>query len=184
MRSRRSAVARKGCVGWSMPACRHFCSSLRIDRNSVRRSPVHLRIAELHALQGVDDDLGNDEPGVLLVVCRHHEPWRGCRAGCGEARLIGLHVASPELPLGHVGRIELPVLLRVVDARQEPFALLVLRDVQEHLDDPRAIAVEVPLHCGYRLVALLPEALLAGEAGWQSLIGEQSGCTRTTSTSS
>jgi hypothetical protein len=40
-------------------------------------------------------------------------------------------------------RAEFPVLVRVVDALEEALALLVLRQVQEELDDARAVAVQV-----------------------------------------
>ena len=51
----------------------------------------------------------------------------------------------PECPLLHIRETELPVLVRVVDARQQATALLLGRDVQEELHDARAIAVQVAL---------------------------------------
>src|SRR4029077_8074522 len=99
-----------------------------------------------------------------LVVRGHDEPWRECRTGCGEAGFIGLSVARPELSVGHVRRVEFPVLLRIVDARDKALALLVLRQMQEDLDDPGAVAMEVLLHSGYRVIAILPQAIVAGAA--------------------
>ena len=62
-----------------------------------------------------------------------------------------LVAASPRLGGGNllaaleVGQAELPVLLGLVDAVEEALALLLLREVQEELDDARAIAMEVVL---------------------------------------
>ncbi len=42
-------------------------------------------------------------------------------------------------PVVDVARVELPVLGRVVQPGQQPFALLLVRDVQHHLDDRRPV---------------------------------------------
>jgi hypothetical protein len=64
-------------------------------------------------------------------------------------------------PLGDVGRVELPFLAGAVESRDEPLLLDRLRDVQEELDDLRAVAVEVALEGIDVLVALLPERLVS-----------------------
>src|SRR5690606_9277245 len=56
-------------------------------------------------------------------------------------------------------RGELPVLLRTVYAIIETFALLLLRHVQEELQDRRAVARQVTLEGVDVLVAVLPELL-------------------------
>ena len=61
------------------------------------------------------------------------------------ASLVGLHVLVPVGPLGHVGRVELPLLVGVVEAGDEAPLLLRLGHVEEELHDLRAVAVEVAL---------------------------------------
>lgn len=61
--------------------------------------------------------------------------------------------------LGEVVVAELPVLVRVVDAGEQTLALLVLRQVQEELDDAGAVAVQVPLRIDDGTVAALPQRL-------------------------
>ena len=62
-------------------------------------------------------------------------------------------------PLGEIGGRELPVLVRIVDPRQEPPPLLVLGDVEEELENLGAVPVKVPLEGVDVLVALLPHPL-------------------------
>jgi hypothetical protein len=62
-------------------------------------------IAHFEALQRIDDNLRNDEPGVIFVIGRHDIPGRGARAGCAQARLVGLHVMIPQLPLFDISKV-------------------------------------------------------------------------------
>src|SRR5512147_2492401 len=106
------------------------------------------RIVDVEPTESVQDDLRDDQAPVVLVVGRYHVPGRMPRAGRSNARFVGPHVVLPELALFEVGAAEFPVLVGVVDAREEPLALLLLRQVQEELDDAGAVAVEVALEAG------------------------------------
>jgi len=75
------------------------------------------------------------------------------------------HVLRPELALPDVCGAELPVLPRVVDALDEALALLLLRQLQEELDDACAVEVLVVLEIDDGTVAALQiscSRLLAG----------------------
>ena len=82
------------------------------------------------------------------------------RAGCAEALFVSLHVVFPELPFVNIRQTQLPVLLRIVDARQEPLPLLILREVQEHLDDARGVSVKVLLEVHNRTIPIVPFRLV------------------------
>src|SRR5205085_99483 len=97
-------------------------------------------IAHIQPLEGVQNDCRDDQARVFLVIGRHDEPGRMARAGSAEARFVSLHVLRPVLALFDVGERKLPVLVRIVDAREEALALLFLRQVQKKLDDARAVA--------------------------------------------
>ena len=49
----------------------------------------------------------------------------------------------PIFPLVNVGGAELPVLVRLIDAREESLSLLFERQMQKYLDDLRAVAMEM-----------------------------------------
>jgi len=49
------------------------------------------------AAERIEDDLRDDEPRVVLVVCGHGEPGRMARAGLAQALLEGLHVLLQNL---------------------------------------------------------------------------------------
>jgi hypothetical protein len=74
-------------------------------------------------------------------------------------------------------------VLGEVDAPQEANALLLFREVEEYLHDPKAVVREVPLPVVDRFVPALPDVVLA-HLGRELLAHEVLGCTRTTSTSS
>ena len=59
-----------------------------------------------------------------------------------EHRLVGGLEVVPELAVVEVGGIELPALVRLVEARLQALALLVLRDVQHEFEDRRAVLDE------------------------------------------
>jgi len=80
-------------------------------------------------------------------------------AGGVQAGLIGLHVALPELPLVNVREAELPALVRLIDSLQEAFPLFAIREVEEDLDDPGSIAVEMVLQVDDGTIPLLPNGL-------------------------
>src|SRR5262245_48297723 len=94
-----------------------------------------LRIAQVEALEGVDEGLADHQVAVPLPVGGHHDPGRVPGCGAPDRLLVGVLVVVPALPLLDVADPELPVLRGVVEAGPQPLGLLVLRDVQEALDD-------------------------------------------------
>ena len=96
---------------------------------------AHFRIAHLQTFERVEDDLGDDQPCVFLVVGGNDKPGRIISARRAEAFLVGLRVVVPEFALLQIRVAELPILVWVVDTFEKPFALLLLREVEKDFDD-------------------------------------------------
>ncbi len=92
---------------------------------------IDCRITHPEFLHGIEDDLRNDQPGVLLVVGRNDIPGRISGAGRVQTRLIRFYLIIPALPLAHVCEAELPVPVRLIDSVQKTFSLFVLREVEK-----------------------------------------------------
>jgi len=67
-------------------------------------------IGHVEAFKRIEDNLGDDQPGVLFVVGGNDIPGYLARAGRAEAFLIRQPVILPESPLLNVGETEFPVL--------------------------------------------------------------------------
>ena len=93
--------------------------------------------------------------GVPLLVGRHHIPWGVLGVGALDGDLEGLHILRPELALAHVAGVVFPVLFGGVEPRLKPFGLLLGRNMQHDLDDPRSILGEAPFKIDDRSVAAL-----------------------------
>ena len=93
----------------------------------------NLRIIRIHFLQGVEDDLADDQPHIPLVIGRNHIPGRFLRSGFIDRRLKRFLIVIPVLALFKVRSRELPVLLRLLDAGKEAACLFLPGDVQEDL---------------------------------------------------
>jgi len=89
--------------------------------------------------------LGDDQPRIFLVVRRDDVPRRMMSASRMQTLFVGAHVMLPVFPLVNVGGAELPVLVRLIDARQKPLSLLLVRKMQEYLDGQRAVAMKMLL---------------------------------------
>ena len=89
-----------------------------------------------------------------------------------KAILVGLHVVFPVFPLVNVGGAELPVLVRLIDAREESLSLLLVREMQKDLHDPRAVAMKVLLHVHDGAIPLLPDVLLVAQLLGKPLAAE------------
>src|SRR5262245_34018927 len=129
------------------------------QREGLALRRAHLRIVEVDRREGVHDRGGHHEAREPLVVRRHHVPGCLVRGGLADRILIGALVVPPVPALGDVVRGELPVLLGLVEPRQEAALLLALRDVEEELPDQRAVARQVTLEVADVLEALLPDPL-------------------------
>ncbi len=117
------------------------------------------RIADVEGLERLENNLRNNQPGVLLVVGRHHMPRRTLCTRRAQARLIDLHVLRPELPLFYVGHTEFPVFFGLVDPIEKALSLFFLGKMQEEFDDPGAVAVEMGLQIDDGLIPLPPDGL-------------------------
>ena len=126
------------------------------------RAPLWARFGPGHfqILECIENDAGNDEPGILFAVCGNDVPGRVMRAGCVQACLIGLHIILPVFPLVNVGKAEFPVLVRFIDACEESFSLLLLREVKEYLHDSRSVPVQMFFHLHDGAIPPFPDGLL------------------------
>src|ERR1039458_3118834 len=100
-------------------------------------------VRHLETIERIEDDLGNDQPRIVLVVRGHDVPRRVTRACRAQESRVRPRVVLPLLPLEDVGKAEFPVLLRLINALEESPALFLLRQVEEHFDGPRSIAMQV-----------------------------------------
>src|SRR5215831_19728520 len=89
------------------------------------------RVCEIEICKRLHDCRRHHEPREPLVVCGHYEPRRMFRGGRPDGLLIGRHVVRPEGALAHIGRRELPMLVRFVEPVEESLLLLAARHVQE-----------------------------------------------------
>jgi hypothetical protein len=63
----------------------------------------------------------------------------------------------PELTLLDVGRANLPILVGLIDPRQEALPLFLFREMEEYLDRDRAVDVQVAFEINDRPTAVVPE---------------------------
>jgi hypothetical protein len=90
-----------------------------------------------------------------------------------EATLVSLHVVFPVVPLVNVCGAELPVLFRLIDALKESLSLLIVRKVQEYLDDLRTVAMKVFLQINDRAIPLYPNVLVVAQLLGEPLAAEK-----------
>jgi hypothetical protein len=100
------------------------------------------RVAEFEGLEGVDQDAGDDDVAVPLLVRGNDKPGGVLATGGGEDVLISGSILWPELALAEVGGIEFPVLVGVVETGLEAASLLVAGDVEEELEDDDVVIDE------------------------------------------
>src|SRR5829696_1273126 len=101
--------------------CHQPAPGLGVGRPSLLRDLRHMQVERV---DGVDQDGGDHRLHDRLVVGGEHVP--GCPGGGGgrDRLLEGPHVVVPACPFGEVGRAELPLLARLVEAGQEAPLLL------------------------------------------------------------
>ena len=141
--------------------CRSRSNAARIASSSSRRA-ASLLGSKLHRLQRLHDDLQDDQACVALVVRRDDLPRRMVGMVARQAMLVGVHIVIPKRAFLDVGGAEFPVLSRLFNAREKPFALLILRQVQEEFDDPRARAVQMPFEAVDGTIAMTPALFSVG----------------------
>ena len=100
------------------------------------------RIGHLKFIERIKDNLGDNQPGILLVIGGDDVPGRVMVAGRVQASLISLHVLLPVFPLVNIRSAELPVFVWLIDAREKSHSLFLVRKVEEYLDNPRAVTMK------------------------------------------
>ena len=83
----------------------YFASRLRIASNSRRRAGARFRISHFESFERIEDDLGHDQPGVLLVVGGNDIPGRviGCLSRPGiphTPSCTASRISAPRCPPG------------------------------------------------------------------------------------
>src|SRR5215213_2203396 len=102
-----------------------------------------------------------DRPvAVPLAVGRDDVPRRRLCAAALERVGVGGHVVVPQRAVLEVVRVVLPVLGRVAETGDQPCSLLLGRDVQVALDDPRAALGQLGLEAVDGVVTADPRALV------------------------
>jgi hypothetical protein len=84
----------------------------------------------------------------------------------------------------HVCFAKFPVLVGIVDAREESFALFLPGNVKEEFHDLRAVSIEMSLVVQNGAITALPNVLLSPVPSKTCCPFKISGCTRTINTSS
>src|SRR5215472_9455321 len=120
---------------------------------------VDFRVSEIELLHCFHCCCCDDEPSEPFVVGRHDVPWRRLGRSSSDSFFESVHVVAPITPLVHVRTREFPVLLRIVEALQEPLLLLCARYMQEELQDDSPLPGEVVLEVSDVGEPLVPNAL-------------------------
>src|SRR5262245_28763654 len=120
---------------------------------------IDLRITKSEVRHHLHDSKGDNEPGEPLMISWHHVPWRKLPRSDPDRLFECVHVVVPAVTLLDVGGRELPRLLGCVEALQEPFSLLVARDVQKEFEDDRPLPREIVLEIGDVGEPFIPDSL-------------------------
>src|SRR5450759_5057482 len=117
-------------------------------------------VSHLEYFERIEDNLRYNQSRVLFVVGGNDIPRRVPGACRTEAFLIRLHVLFPEFPLLNIRKAKFPILFRLIDALKETLSLLLLRKVEEELDDAGSVAVEVSLQIHDGMIPVVPDRLV------------------------
>ena len=97
-----------------------------MDFNSSPAFRRGLGIRHLKFIERIQDNLGNNQPGILLIIGGNNIPGSVMGAGRVQASLISLHVILPVFPLVNIREAEFPVFVRLINALEESLSLFVL----------------------------------------------------------
>src|SRR5579885_1441597 len=116
----------------------------------------HLDLGARHRLVGDEAQQMADavEPRMLLGIRAHDVPGRPWRVGGVEHLVSRQRVVVPAPPRFQVGRAQLPLPQRVVDAGPEASLLLLVVDLEPELDQPDSVARQDLLEGGAKLQEL------------------------------
>src|SRR5664280_1365888 len=115
--------------------CLDFCQILQLGG-------VNHRVLRVDVRQRVRENGGHTDPGEPFPIGRDHVPRSPFGAGVRQHFRERDLVVVPERPLLRVVRRQFPVLLREVDALEEPDPLLFLGQVEEQLDELEPVVGE------------------------------------------
>ena len=104
--------------------------------------------------------MGYNQLSIVFAVCGNDIPGRVPGARRTEALLVRRHVLIPEFSFLNVRQAELPVFCRLIDTCQKALALLLLREMEEELDDARTADVEMFLQIRDLTIPVLPDRLV------------------------
>jgi len=105
----------------------------------------------------LDDDARDQQVAKPLVIGGNDEPRRVLGAATRECFFVAGDVFVPEAALLVVGLADLPVLAGVVEPLFETLQLLFFGDVQEELENLRAVRGQVALEIVDLIVAARPD---------------------------
>jgi len=82
-------------------------------------------IRQLKLAECIDDNVGNDQAGILLIIGGNDIP--GCVLGArrAQASFKGLPIIRPVFSFVNIRQTELPIFVRLVDAIEEAFPLFI-----------------------------------------------------------
>src|ERR1039458_10227796 len=83
-----------------------------------------LGICHFKRIERIENNLGNNQPGIFLIIGGNDVPGRVLGASRGQASLISLRVMLPVFPLVNVRDAEFPILLWLIHALEESLSLL------------------------------------------------------------
>ena len=111
------------------------------------------RQLELHVLHRLGDDLRSRQVAEPLVIRRDDVPRRMRGAGFRQGLFIRFDVFRPQLALRVVRLADLPVAGGIVEPLLEALELLLGADMQEELENARAVQCQQFLEVVDQLVA-------------------------------
>ena len=77
-------------------------------------------------MERIQDNLGNNQPGILLIIGGNDVPRCVMGARRAQTSFIGVRVLLPVFPLVNVREAEFPVFVRLINALEESLSLLFL----------------------------------------------------------
>lgn len=116
-----------------------------------------LGIDHVHSLERIKENVGHDQPGILLIIGGHDVPGGVMGTGRSQARLVRLSVLSPVASFVKVREAEFPILVGVINTRQKALSLFLLRQVKKNLDDSCAVTIEMVFQIHNGAISPLPD---------------------------
>src|SRR6516164_10459135 len=126
---------------------------------------------QVEGFERADDRRSDHHPRKPFVVGRHHVPGRERRRSMPDDVLVDRHVSRPQRAFGDIVHRELPVLGRLLEPVEKPLTLFPFGDVEEELQDYRAVARQIALDRANIRKAVVPD-ILGHEPLWNLFPGK------------